>query len=610
MPAKKGSAARDKHGNVVADRKPCLRVSLYLPSVGSAFGRGGGGDDDAGDDADPRGMSNVSASFAPQGQGDLRRVHSCHRNFAEVTLNPRFSSNGSNSGGTFELPLPCPRRVVQTALLASKSVSSSSSSSSSSSPFAPATGAAAHDAACKALLDYWAQGHVKIHVVDGDRFNEDIFLGEVSLLLSTFLVPTRRHSMTSIHAHANGGVDVAAVGDGATRAPLVVEGTYPMAKVRPGDRVSGTLSLRAALHLPDAAQVADLVGVGASPQPMCAVPASPGRGGGGGEDDDDDDGREAAIGDGSVARDRSLPLPAPALEAWEEEGDDDVDDDDDDDETDPLEPLELAPAGAESASRSRSVFDASTAHNGSSPSGDGAGGGVGEGEWDEEETDVLEVSFAPSSPKVTESPDRRRFRLRPAVSSFTQHGHHGQLSNAADVSIASVKSRVRVRPTTMAAKDEEACADGALPVAALDAPTTPKTAAKEALLPHPASPATPSLRVGGRSSVGSAATASPGWSPGDVSAGPTLRRSMIADVTRCLDSLSLAQENADDVLSRLQRRIEERQAKRRTSPAKGPDDGATPTTAAAADDTTTLTVDDEESSASLVNLTTMAPVFI
>jgi hypothetical protein len=124
MPAKKGSVSRDKHGNVVADRKPCLRVSLYLPSVGSAFGRGGGGgDDDAGDDADPRGMSNMSASFAPQGQGDLRRVHSCHRNFAEVTLNPRFSGSGSNSGGTFELPLPCPRRVVQTALLASKSVS-------------------------------------------------------------------------------------------------------------------------------------------------------------------------------------------------------------------------------------------------------------------------------------------------------------------------------------------------------------------------------------------------------------------------------------------------------------------------------------------------------
>ena len=78
-----------------------------------------------------------------------------------------------------------------------------------------------------------------------------------------------------------------------------------------------------------------------------------------------------------------------------------------------------------------------------------------------------------------------------------------------------------------------------LPVSALDAPTTPKTAAKEALL-HLASPANPSLRVGGRRNVGSAAAASPGWSPGDVSAGPTLRRSMIADVTRCLDSLSLA----------------------------------------------------------------------
>ena len=32
---------------------------------------------------------------------------------------------------------------------------------------------------CKALMDYWGQGCVKIQVVDGERFNEDIFLGEV-----------------------------------------------------------------------------------------------------------------------------------------------------------------------------------------------------------------------------------------------------------------------------------------------------------------------------------------------------------------------------------------------------------------------------------------------
>ena len=625
MPAKKGSASRDKHGNVVADRKPCLRVSLYLPGAGTAFGRGAGGadDDDAGDDTDPRGTSTLSASFAAQGQGDLRRVQSCHRDFAEVTLNPRFNSSSNNNGGAFELSLPCPRRVVQKALLASRSVSSSSTSSTSSSSPSPflqsgAAAAAAHDAASKALLDYWAQGLLKIQVVDGDRFNEDIFLGEVSLLLSTFLVPSRRHSVTCSHANGHrtglvGGADVyahAAPGATASRAPLVVEGTYPMAKLRPGDRVSGTLTLRAALHLPDAAQLADLLdptmqGVGASPPPLRAASAPPGDG----EDDGND-------------RPPPPPPELPALPVWEEEegGDDEA--------FDTFEPLELAPACTEGASRSRSVFDARATRSGLSPTED-AEDGAGESEWDAEETDVLEVSFAPSSPKVTESPDRRRFRLRPAVSSFTQHGHHGQQGGTTDMSIALVKSRVRVRPTTMAAKDEEACADGAPAAPALSAlggsdagawsPATPKASPKEKEQAHPASPTAPQMRAaaqgsggraslgGGRASLGS--TASPGGGLSHTGSSPcdaSVRRSMIADVTRCLDSLAVAQENADDVLSRLQRRIDERQAAKRrssSSPAKDPDDSATLTTAAA-DDTTTLTADDEDS---LVNLT---PVLI
>ena len=32
---------------------------------------------------------------------------------------------------------------------------------------------------CKALLDYWGQGCIKIQIIDGERFNEDIFMGEV-----------------------------------------------------------------------------------------------------------------------------------------------------------------------------------------------------------------------------------------------------------------------------------------------------------------------------------------------------------------------------------------------------------------------------------------------
>jgi hypothetical protein len=31
----------------------------------------------------------------------------------------------------------------------------------------------------KALMNWWGEGFIKVAVVDGDRFNQDIFLGEV-----------------------------------------------------------------------------------------------------------------------------------------------------------------------------------------------------------------------------------------------------------------------------------------------------------------------------------------------------------------------------------------------------------------------------------------------
>jgi hypothetical protein len=36
-----------------------------------------------------------------------------------------------------------------------------------------------HGRACRCLLDHWSQGIVVIRVVDGERFNEEIFMGEV-----------------------------------------------------------------------------------------------------------------------------------------------------------------------------------------------------------------------------------------------------------------------------------------------------------------------------------------------------------------------------------------------------------------------------------------------
>ena len=37
---------------------------------------------------------------------------------------------------------------------------------------------------CKGLLNSWGDGLIKVEVLDGDRFNEEIFLGEVSAHLS------------------------------------------------------------------------------------------------------------------------------------------------------------------------------------------------------------------------------------------------------------------------------------------------------------------------------------------------------------------------------------------------------------------------------------------
>jgi hypothetical protein len=36
-----------------------------------------------------------------------------------------------------------------------------------------------HEKQCRALLNWCGDGEVKIQVIDGERFNEEIFLGEV-----------------------------------------------------------------------------------------------------------------------------------------------------------------------------------------------------------------------------------------------------------------------------------------------------------------------------------------------------------------------------------------------------------------------------------------------
>ena len=748
MPAKKGTIVRDKQGNIVPDRKPCLRVSMYLPTttISTSLGRlctsfivddedNNNDDDDTTSRRNSRGtdsrqsnsssMNSSSSSFVSR---DLRKVHSTHRDFSELTLNPRWGSDTSTMDETdtegggdgaqwsddklqdrtvskelsgqgravFELSLPCPRKVMQRAAQqyhADKLVSvpsSTSSASSSSRTFrsnGSGSGSALYDHACNALLEYWSHGVIKIQIVDGERFNEDIFLGEVTLPLSAFLVNPWHQSTpitTTISITHDPSGRVACYSSPSQSSPglLQIAGTYPMSKIRPSDRVSGTLTLRAALRLPEPTYIADLFATatqaGPLHLPLRMTTVSKDRA----KDEDNTLTRRLAPVRGRSHSQPSIRTMSSSLLHMCKEEDE-------------------SPLNGFRHDHSQSMFDADDEdadnHHNTSYLPLRADGCEEGGSWDEDESDVLEVSFAPSSPKVTESPDRRRFRLRPAVSSFTLHGHHGtpgggttlDTEGATRCDIAMVKSRVRVRPTSMAVKDDEASAERSLSLSQTPAsssssphnafPSSPTFVKRKEYMESHSTPSTsvavaptsggtpspssfsripvlssrkdrdplhsnrsPNTAIG---SVGSGAgasatgTLSPGYyrgSPGtsekhnhshsSISSstasssrtgchtnnghGTNLRRSMMADVSRCLDSLSIAQENADDVLGRLHRRLEERQQQRKITANKGDMNvsvsSADATTLPTDIDTTTLTClsgDDCEASSSTVPMT-------
>lgn len=135
---------------------------------------------------------------------ELKKMHYTHKEFDEVTLNPRWKDSSGKAGGCqFYLPLPCPKRVLlsESSLhvpLTTESISDfsfkngSSSSGSSSIAEVQSNNSSSsgddramqerdgyHGRACRCLLDHWSQGVVVIRVVDGERFNEEIFMGEV-----------------------------------------------------------------------------------------------------------------------------------------------------------------------------------------------------------------------------------------------------------------------------------------------------------------------------------------------------------------------------------------------------------------------------------------------
>ena len=87
------------------------------------------------------------------------------------------------------------------------------------------------------------------------------------------------------------------------------------------------------------------------------------------------------------------------------------------------------------------------------------------------------------------------------------------------------------------------------------------------------------------------------------------RRSMMADVSRCLESLSAAQDDADNVLGRLQRRMEERLQQRRTT-----NEGASANDSGVNEGSASGSVVNESTSGSVVNecassvISSIAPV--
>ena len=123
---------------------------------------------------------------------ELKRIHHISKEYSEVTLNPHWKdSEKKDAGSTFYLPLPCPKKVILSDRSAndvmvsesisdfSFSVDTESSSNLNGLSAMEKERESSYQRACKALLAHWGQGLVKIQIIDGERFNEDIFLGEV-----------------------------------------------------------------------------------------------------------------------------------------------------------------------------------------------------------------------------------------------------------------------------------------------------------------------------------------------------------------------------------------------------------------------------------------------
>ena len=137
-----------------------------------------------------------------------------------VTLNPQWNS-------TFILNLPSPRSVVQAITTTPELLQLYNQNS----PLSDA----AYDAITKALLQWWSLGIVTIEVFDGERFNQEIFMGFFDLLLNGFMVLIKKPE------------------------DLEIKGSFQLCKQKPTDRISGNIKLHAFMHTPEKSYIIELL---------------------------------------------------------------------------------------------------------------------------------------------------------------------------------------------------------------------------------------------------------------------------------------------------------------------------------------------------------------
>ena len=94
---------------------------------------------------------------------------------------------------------------------------------------------AAYDAITKALLQWWSLGIVTIEVFDGERFNQEIFMGFFDLLLNGFMVLIKKPE------------------------DLEIKGSFQLCKQKPTDRISGNIKLHAFMHIPEKSYIIELL---------------------------------------------------------------------------------------------------------------------------------------------------------------------------------------------------------------------------------------------------------------------------------------------------------------------------------------------------------------